>query len=65
MLLKVSASYADLHLFTPNSTPLPHPEAVTLSFTLSRNLALTEPHHTSPFGETERSLTFLPPKQGD
>ena len=37
MLLKFSASYADLHLFTPNSAPLPHPEAVTLSFTLSRN----------------------------
>ena len=37
MLLKVSASYADLHLFTPNSAPLPHPEAVTLSFTLWRN----------------------------
>ena len=28
MLLKFSASYADLHLFTPNSAPLPHPEAV-------------------------------------
>ena len=37
MLLKFSASYADLHLFTPISAPLPHPEAVTLSFTLSRN----------------------------
>ena len=34
MLLKFSASYADLHLFTPNSAPLPHPEAVTLSLTL-------------------------------
>ena len=36
MLLKFSASYADLHLFTPNSAPLPHPEAVTLSLTLFR-----------------------------
>ena len=24
-----------------------------------------EPYHPSPLGETERSLTFLPPKQGD
>ena len=36
MLLKFSASYADLHLFTPNSAPLPHPEAVTLFFILFR-----------------------------
>ncbi len=36
MLLKFSASYADLRLFTPNSAPLPHPEAVTLSLTLFR-----------------------------
>ena len=43
MLLKFSASYADLHLFTPNSAPLPHPEAVTLSFTLSAWILLYFP----------------------
>ena len=43
MLLKFSASYADLHLFTPNSAPLPHPEAVTLSLTLLRGIIQTGP----------------------
>ena len=58
MLLKFSASYADLHLFTPNSAPLPHPEAVTLSF-ISLECLITELEAVSELTGVRKAYNYL------